>query len=72
MVGEGSGWKASKPRLPKGQREMFGRAVVAEREPPKKQQCCAGASRSQDIDALEQALMFQSSTVVSSRHAHAL
>ena len=48
MVGEGSGRKASKPSLPKGQRDLFGGAVVAETEPPKKQQCCAGASISQD------------------------
>ena len=48
MGGEGSGRKASKPSLPKGQRDMFGRAVVAEKEPPKKQHCCAGASTSRD------------------------
>ena len=44
MGGDGSGRKASKPSLPEGQRDLFGRVVVAEKELPKKQQCCAGAS----------------------------
>ena len=38
-VVKGFGRNASEPRLPKGQRDMFGRTVVAEKEPPKKQQC---------------------------------
>jgi hypothetical protein len=56
MGGEGSGRKPSKPILPKGQRDLFGRAIAAEKEPPKKQQCCAGASTSQAAGQLDNSM----------------
>ena len=44
MGGEGSGWKPTKPSIPKEQRDSFCKAVAVDSEPPKKQQCTAVAS----------------------------